>query len=476
MKILIVEDDPDYAKYITRDVQKINAHSEFVYATSRDEAMAKLAPGNYYDLIVLDLSIPTLEGALDALPVHGNSVFATAMSTTPGTPVFVLTGSPAAPFVGQLTANVNQKRIWGGDTLPTIEFLEKYNYGDSFPEKIAPYLKNFDAIFDIELDKGKCILSGREHRLIRVFAKQCNAARCAVTQLSGGLSGVKVFRLKLTDHRGVLLHDAVCKLGARQDVFDESDRVDKHISRLNQEATPRKLALLDTGAADLCGIFYHLAEGFGSHAFEVAIKNDADACRCLIRHLQKITLPWVNGVPQSTVELKTLREHAISDEKFLPIRAGLEVPWIEDFEKRRIQVVHGCGHGDLHGFNVLVRENFQGILIDYGDVGPCASALDPITLELSLFFHPDGPLRESVWPSIAESLEWGNLDEYLKGCPVPVFIQECRRWATEVTAGKREVAGVAYSYLVRQLKYEKVNKERVLALMAGAKKLFDTDT
>ena len=93
-------------------------------------------------------------------------------------------------------------------------------------------------------------------------------------------------------------------------------------------------------------------------------------------------------------------------------------------------------------------------------------------LELSLIFHPE-TILDASWPTIRQARLWGDLDAYLEDCPYEVYVRSCRRWAEEVSAGKREILVVAYSYLLRQLKYEDTNKELALALLDGVMKSFE---
>ena len=127
----------------------------------------------------------------------------------------------------------------------------------------------------------------------------------------------------------------------------------------------------------------------------------------------------------------------------------------------------------MHGENVLVSADGSAVFIDYGDVGEATASHDAITLELSLLFHPKGPLRGGAWPTHAQAGSWGDLDRYVEGCPAETFVRECRAWAGRAAAGNREVAVTAYAYLMRQLKYEDTDKVLALALLAGAKALFD---
>jgi hypothetical protein len=105
------------------------------------------------------------------------------------------------------------------------------------------------------------------------------------------------------------------------------------------------------------------------------------------------------------------------------------------------------------------------------DVGKGAASYDPITLELSHFFHPNGPFRQSVWPNPEQARAWGT-DGYLTDCPIPEPFQAFRRWAKDVCAGHREIAASAYAYLVRQLKYPDTNKGRALDLLTGVRRFF----
>ena len=92
--ILVVEDDEDFVVEIQGMLDDLPGGCVCYVARSRTEASAKLK-ANFLDLVILDLKIPTLTGALDADPQHGLFVFNEIRTVAPGTPIFVLTGSPA---------------------------------------------------------------------------------------------------------------------------------------------------------------------------------------------------------------------------------------------------------------------------------------------------------------------------------------------------------------------------------------------
>ena len=199
---------------------------------------------------------------------------------------------------------------------------------------------------------------------------------------------------------------------------------------------------------------------------------------CVIRNLERATARWVVGVPETRRNIKQFREKLLDNDTLEMMRGSYGLHWVPEFETREIQSHWGCAHGDLHGCNVLVSGSDAIVLIDYGDVGEGPAALDPVTLELSLLFHPDGGETENgnEWPSIEQGKIWGDLDSYLVGCPFGEFVRECRRWAFGVAAGRREVAACAYSYLVRQLKYGDTNKELAMALLDGVRNFYEEST
>lgn len=470
MKILIVEDDEEYIQNIRTTLSSIRSDIDFSYAKSRNSAMDSIG-SNFYDLMILDLKIPTIDGALDDEPEHGYAIFEFARENSPGTPLFVLTGSPAESFIEKLQENINQVDIWGGGQLPTSRFLPKHKYGSKFKELVTPYLEGYGKLLDVELQGGDERLSIVDNRILRIFSSKSKAVKCVIRILSGGLSGAKVIRLTLTNHTGANILEAVAKIGLAADVASESTRFDAHVARLEGRATPRKLGLIEYGSGGYSGIFYSMAIGYELDAFKLAILNDEKSA-IVVKEILSLTKPWRSGLPETRKDVRSLRRLAITDQKLAETLPSFPFNWIEEFESRLLQTKFGYCHGDLHGMNVLASPDGYPILIDYGDVGDSAASWDAVTLELSLFFHPDGPLRESDWPTLEQAQNWGNLEDYLQNCPYPIFIRSCREWATEVAAGHREVAACAFSYLVRQTKYTK-NRERIFMLMIGAKNLFE---
>lgn len=472
--VLIIEDDDDFIEEIRNIIDALPGESELKVARSRDEAFAQLEVG-FLDLVILDLKIPTVSGTHDADPEHGHAVFNRIRLVAPGTPIFVLTGSPAEDFIPDLLGNQQQIDIWSeGRKTGNILFLKKYMV-NKCPEILEPIANAIERLADVELDRGGMNLSLAEDRLIRIFAKKFQGVRCVVSSLGGGLSGARVIRLRVTDSQGVQVHDAVAKLAGLKEVRREGDCFDNYVVRLAPAATPRKLATLEFGAHTLAGIFFGLADGFDESAFDVA-KDASERAGAMIGNVEAATARWVADGPETRRTIKQFRQRLLGDERLADVRATYGLDWVPDFEGREIQTRWACVHGDLHGCNVLVSADGAIILIDYGNVGEGPASLDPVTLELSLLFHPEVAGVAGQWPSSDQARAWGDLDAYLVDCPFPEFLRECRQWAHRVAAGNRDVAASAYSYLVRQLKYDDTNKELAVALLEGVRNFYDEST
>lgn len=468
MKILIVEDDVDFISALAQIISKYTIKPDIVIAESQELAF-ELIDAQVFDLIILDLNIPTKKGALDGNPVYGYAVFTTARLGAPGTPVIVLTGSSAEEFIDSMMSLSGNTDIWGSGTPIPIVVLHKKHKLDAFPAVLSKYLTNIQALKGIELQKGELELNEEEERLIRIFGRSVHGVRCVVNKIGGGLSGSSVFKLTVTDATGSIVHDAISKIGNIERLKDEDHRYARHITRLPPEATPRKLSFLEYGAKKNAGLFYGLAYACSRNAFsEDVVLGKASN---VLQRLEDLLKRWDVTV-QSRKTVADIRRHFLDDDRYVLIQEKYDLDFISYIEADFVQVKWGSTHGDLHGLNVLVSDDNIPVLIDYGDCSEGPLSLDPITLELSLFFHPEGPLNESTWPTEQQSYEWGNLELYLQGCPFPDFIRSCRAWAYRCAAGQREIAVVAYSYLLKQLKYQDVDPKKIISLLKGVNALY----
>lgn len=471
MRVLVVEDDLEFVSDLVSAIGSA-VKAEVVIAHSRDSALERLS-NEFFDLVVLDLKIPTTDGHLGAATEHGLAVFTKAQQLAPGTPICILTGSPAETFIPDLLRRQHHVDIWGdGVKVGVVQFLKKWDFKE-FPGLIQSMAQAVHRLADVELSRTNEVdLSVAEDRLVRIFARRRSGVHCALTKL-GGLSGSKVLRITVTGSDGGIRDRAVAKLGTLQEIEAEAELYDRHVTRLEPVATPRRLETIQFGARDRAGVFYSLAEGYERSLFELVREKDPIVPTALVG-LAHVLTKWSDGVPWQLKSITDVRRRLLSDKSAQLVISTYGLDWAGDFEALSIYPRWCCTHGDLHGGNVLVNRSGAPALIDYGDIADGPPALDPVTLELSAIFHPEGVFYSSEWPAIETAKKWGELDAYLSGCPYPDFVGGCREWALRVATGSREIAATAYSYLLRQLKYPDTNKDRALALIDGVRAYYES--
>lgn len=470
-RLLLVEDDDSSIQAVRDILEGLPGRVVPAVAKTRDDAI-RLLKLEFFDLMILDLKIPASETTEKGQPEFGFAVLGFAKEIAPGMPIFVLTGSSVESFVPELLLKAQQVDVWGSGKVSTVSLLKKIKLAD-FPSALTPYIYGPHQLEDVELERNGLTLSIEAKRLLRIFAKRFRATRCIVRELNGGLSGARVLRVDLQNAQGKFINHAVGKIGALADIQNENRLYEQHIVNLPPHATPRLLTALEFGAKATAAIFYGLADAHDSSFFQF-LERHADLCDTAVRSTANGLAPWREAAEEGLRPVRELRRRMLTDEALAEVLQNFPITWVDEFEGRNVQTRWGCIHGDFHGGNILLTTDGTPAIIDYGDIGLGPLSLDPIALELSLFFHPSAPLIASDWPDATTAAEWGNLDQYLVGCPYPAYIRACRHWATDIAAGRREMAASAYSFLLRQLKYEGTNKQRALDLLGGARQLFDS--
>jgi CheY-like chemotaxis protein len=471
MRILVVEDDKTFLEGLIPMLRSLGNEIEVIEARSKESAQTRLR-AEFFDLILLDLTIPTADGLLDLNIQHGHAVFGSSRVLARGTPVFILTGSSAEDVFPDLIAHARQVDVWGdGLSRPTVDYLPKSQL-DKLTEKLKPIAEAVRALADVELKRsgsGDSLSVGAD-RIVRIFARTRAGSRCELAQMSAGLSDARVFRVRVFDQHGASRINAIAKIGSHDAIATETRNYEREIARLDSRATPRLLGTIDFGGKDTAAVFYSLAEGYEKTLFDL-VASDPSLAAIIVSRTAELTDSWNDGVPERQVKVRDVRRLILIDEKTQPLVEQFGIGWVDAFEQRRVQTRWSCVHGDLHGGNILVNGDGVPVLIDYGDVKEGPAAIDPITLELSVLFHPDRP-KNVTWPSAEQARAWGDVSAYTQQCPFAEFIKACRAWSDRVGVGPREISASAYGYLLRQLKYPDTDKEMVLTLLTSVEACF----
>jgi CheY-like chemotaxis protein len=464
MKMLLVEDNPSVIDLLSEALQDIAAIAVTV-AKSRDSALEHLR-GHTFDVIVLDLKLPTKDDQLDEEVDHGVFVCTEAQKLARNTPIFVFTAfGTSEVYSKKLMPLATKEDVFGDGAVSVMSAIKKEDLPDLIAE-IKTISEKLRSISQVELvgdeERGEV-----ENRLIRVLARRRNASVVELKQLSGGLSGSSVWKFELRDQHGATSQLGVAKLGIMDELLSEKKGYTENIQSLQLGGYA---PILDhaqgcTGANG--AVFFRLADHCPHDLIEV-IRTDPARASSVVQKLRQIQEPWLHNRPTTMLKASDIRRTLVSDDQLSVIVK--EYQFISDqlFDARVLSARMCPQHGDLHGANVLVTSKFDPVLIDYGRVGIAPASLDPLTLELSIFFHPSSEVLDKSWLSIEAIRYWRDVDRYAEGCPYIDVLKALRNWQNEVRAGERETFATLFSYCLRQFRFQQTNKEIAGAFTAMA--------
>jgi len=432
MRVLLVEDQQATIEAIT---SSFGAEVTFEVATTRDEAL-ELIGQSTFDVAVCDLKIPaSTEPVADV--EHGLAVLTAVREQCPGTPIIGFTAYKTKEVLELLLQEQRREDYLGVlDDRPMLRVMEK----DELPEFLIALEElrlQFEALERIELpmELGQERPDPLVCRVLQVYARQKGCVIAHVSPLTGGRSGVPVLRISMERADGSGGGTAIARLAPLALIEEEHRRFTQRVSgSLPIGGYAESIGVVRAGAGSMGGIFYQLADDYRS-LFEVVTEDDERAAQAVV-NLAEIQAPWREGAPASDVLLREMRRLLIDDQRWSDSapRRGLDAARVAAVEAARIRIRRGTVHGDLHGGNVLVAA--LPVLIDFAAVTEGPTPLDPVSLELSLLFHPDAPTWTGPWPTVDQLERWTEFEVYVVNCPFPHFVRACREWATSVARGK----------------------------------------
>lgn len=464
MKVLLVEDNKSYSATLKDLITALPTGPSVELAESRNVAL-ELLEREFYDVVILDLEIPTIDDAFDLEVAHGEQVFYHARKYAPGTPVYILTGSEPGSFLRGLVRQGQSVDLWGdGEVIPTVDYYHKEDVVQLFTQikKIAETIATTDSI---KINKGiqNIELGPEQNRVLKIFTRSNGGTSCKITRL-GGLSDAVVLKVSVRDLHGNVRCESVGKLGLAKHVNKEITAYDAEVKHLRLGAFAPVISHHDQGLRGFSGIFYALADEYKNTFFDL-VSKDIIAAREVLARIKPALSRWTDIKKVEMIEVSEIRRRILSDEAFDRIIEEHKLQHLKKIDAAKIEISASCIHGDLHGGNILVNAEGVPVLIDFGDVGPGFSCLDPLTLELSLYFHPDA-ISCGLAALLEDSIEnWADLDIYLKNNPLKPIIQFCREWAYDLGPHDESVIIVAYVFTLRQLKYKTVNANKTIKLL-----------
>ena len=465
MRVLIVEDEEHVAIQLNGHISSLEPRIDTFIARSRSSGIESLR-STEFDFIVCDLRLPPDDEGVVTDEAHGLAVHAEAKAVCPGTPRLFFTGfGTSANVREQLSAGGTQDIFGTGESYPMTRLLTKDDFLGCI-ELLQSFNNGLATLDGIEVDLPGNIssLHEMERRALRLLARPLGGTSVEVNPL-GGLSGAQTLRASVKDDQGRTLGSYFAKIDMWAKMKEELENYRRYVNPLLVMGSyPALGPEIEAGIGKRKALFYQLAGDYTASFFDVLLGNESAAV-AIVEALRDIFAPWEKLSNRKVLRIGDLRAQRIDDSVFQPYRDYLELT--ENFEEIEHEMTTSCQHGDLHGFNILCDGSGKPVVIDFGNVGPAPSCIDPIILELSVLFHRDSPFRNNSWPTNEQAESWFKLEEYLVGCPIPEFIRKCRAWANHV-GGPDDLEPVVYAEAVRQLKYQDTNHERALGIARAA--------
>lgn len=466
MKVLLIEDDEEWASMFASEVKSRCDAASVTNATSRESGL-RLLEKEDYSLIVLDLEIPAADNDIKISREFGITAMLSLKGLSPGTPIIFHSayGDSSLKMLKDALANSEPRDLFGsGEKFPMLQCIDKTDVLTCLEiiKEMHNQEKRLKDSVEVWCTDSGTTLQDAEKRIIKVFARRREANKVKVTPLSGGKSSARVYALELFEQDGRCAIHAVSKIASNTSIADERRRYHL-LTSLDIGAHAQFLDEVDAGSGKLFGVFYRLADSCLS-LFQVLGENAAEISK-VIQAIETIEKPWREGAPIKKITIGELRKSFIEDSKLRDL--AIVFDWdLDAFENTEVEVRWCPQHRDLHGENVLVNSQMNPVLIDYGMTEKSSSCIDAIQLELSLITQEAGRKLCNGWPNQEQALNWAELEKYLIDCPIPTFVRSCREWMyRDSAAGRKGQLASAYAYTMRQLKYEGIDHSVILNIL-----------
>ncbi len=466
MRILVVEDKASFGEALRKALLAAVPGAEIELRGSAGTAIDALRTETF-DFILCDLQLPPIDGSSDLQIAHGRGVVSAALVEASGTPVLVLSAfADKFENLRDLVANAGREDVHGNGNLYPMIDAEVKDRVDEAIETVRQYAVELAELQDIDVDPmDGTTLDLWETRVLRIFGRRSKGRVVHIRRLGGGLSESTTYRVEVVDDHHDRRASVVAKLGTIASVRDEQQRLQREIAPRLTEGTYAPYADAVTGGyGRYGGLFCKLLEGFDTPLGELMRSGDARAVAA-IQNLQGVGKPWLAEAPWETMKIGVIRRAQVADEVLVPHRSALAAMKSSQFEERNVNVHVGTQHGDMHGFNVLMRGD-SAQLVDYARVGSSFGGTDAVSLELSLAFHPG--MRVGSWPTPINASAWADPVAFADGGPYEEIISTCRDWARTDAGSNRALCAVAYAWALRQLRFPGIDAEIALRIAAAA--------
>lgn len=466
MKILHLEDNVDWFNLVKPELEAI-PNVEVLHAETNSQAKTILAE-NEIDFALLDLAVPLSDPSDTPDIQHGLSLAWYIRTNFPGIATFILTGQSTDEAAEKFEEENTFTTFWDGQERSLVKLRKKRKLQQVI-EDLRSFADSLHSLNRIELDfdKRDLELSKFDERIIRLFCLKHQAIAARIKPLGAGMSSAKVLYVQLINEDGIPCHYSLAKIDKHHKVDLEKENFHRHITKLAVGCFPGYLAEFFAGCGDRKGVFFQFAVHYTNDYFDMFAQGD-DALLQVATATKGIFTNWTQVKQPEHMTVGDIRRFLCSDEKFATLTSDFEELGINftEFEAKPLRTHIAIQHADLHGMNILLSKENLPIVIDYGDVRCCPSVIDPITLELSHYFHPK--MKDVVTHDLALASNWFSDKQMLEHSPTPCTAEFLRQWSRENSFLRSDYTAGVYAYAVRQLTYDDTNKDFARALVKAA--------
>lgn len=462
MNILLLEDDNIFAEALIEEMRAIDPRivPNVLHCTTSNDAISALK-SDEFDYFIADRQVPIDQGGTQRTD-HGDSVIIEFASENPGTPILILSAYNDKKITELIGEHAEKTFLWGAiERFSLIQYSVKDEI-DKAVKKIKTVFDAFASMNDIELETEDD-LNDWTKKALKAFSKAHGGTRATCKALTPGLSGSSVVTLTVYNSSNSPFIYAICKSGSRDKLKKEQVNFQRSVQFLPNEIYANLIDNASIFLGKKCAIFYNLLSEHNSCLFDLLNKNPESTPAVIDKIFDGLS-SWKDASTSTHMRISEIRRLILSDEDFKTIISDFSLPGIERFEAMSCNLSLCNQHKDLHGENVLLTDNNEPKLIDFGDVGEAPSCFDALYLELSVFFHPSSSNLRG-WADEKTVADWLNTKKYSKNTPFQPFIEACRSKAASKQPSKREFLGTAYSICIKQLKYPDTDKKIFVALI-----------
>lgn len=447
MRVLIIEDDAELAVAIERRTRCSLPHAE-LHAVATLDAALRFVDTEPIDAAVIDLRIPSEVGRSPEIE-HGKAIEAHISNVQPGTLRVFLTAFEAAEVVDALRYGKSGDFLAEGTAFCVVDYVLKDGVSslDACVDRLLEHHARLLALDSLPLETLSS-LDLDVRRAIAVTVRLAGGVRGRVITQEG-LSAATTALVECIDAHGAVIGNAFCKTGSPFDIERERRGYQLAQYRLPSNAMPSLLQQLDVGMGRSRALVFTKAPT--STSFYDLVSRSPDDAANVVDQLPAVLAPWLTDARRRRFELSELIAGGISEQirsRFANEIADLKLDALAGIE---VDLMDYLQHGDLHGKNLFVTDQGTPFLIDFALTRLAHGPVDPVSLELSMIFHPDSPAYDIVDESLCA--EWFD-DDTIAAVPlIAAVARPVRAWSDTVSiSGRLDRAVATLEYALWVLK------------------------